>query len=95
MAKWSAKVAEEKQAKKTAAMLSERLPLFKRFRDAGWEINVLDPSVPLSVDMMLGKAGRLKDADPQRNVHFRVKMPGAYPVRVYFANLLRLAKGLA
>ena len=97
MAKWSPKVAEEKQAKKVAAMLAERLSLLKKFRDAGWEINVLDPSVSLSVDMMLGKAGRLKDADPHpsHEVRFRAKMPGAYPVRVYFANLLRLAKGIA
>jgi hypothetical protein len=94
MAQWSTKRMEAEQqlkaelaAKKLAAMFAERDELFKRFRDGGWEVCVLNPVAREEV--------KLRDHEPSMNPDYLVKMPGARAMRIRtIAQLYRLAKGV-
>ena len=74
MAKFSEKRREELKKERLAATIKQRVDLFKRFRDAGWDVNVMDP---FSEDWVL-----MKDIWPVLVCHFRVKPVGAHPTRI-------------
>ena len=89
MAQWSTKDQDDKKAKRIASIITERADIFKRFRAAGWAANVVNPAddrnFVIMPDNWVGNGF---------TYHFRIKMPGAYPVRVKnMAQLLRLVKG--
>ena len=98
MAQWSEKRAEYEKEQKLAATsaqaqstLAERAELFKKFRDGGYSIWVVTPD---DHRFVLDKTVILKD-NHVGTVHFGVKMPGAYPMRIKtITQLYRLAKGL-
>lgn len=95
MAQWSPQREAEKAAKKKAdeekriaSILEERNELFNRFRNAGWEIRLLDPSKDRD------DRAFLPDDYPSGDVHYLIKMPGAASSRVRaIASVYRLAKG--
>lgn len=85
-------IAEQNQrlADATAVVVSERLKLFKQFRDGGWGIQLMNP---ISDDN--GPMNQLPDKYPLREPHYLVTMPGSYPVRVKtMEQLLRIVKGV-
>lgn len=77
---------EKRIQEKKQATLTERVELYKQFRDGGWEINPVDSgSNQFNVlpDKFTGEC------------HWRVKMPGAYAMRIKtIAQLYRMAKGV-
>lgn len=101
MAQWSEKRAayeqEQKLARETAAtrsLLAERKELFAKFRAAGstgysvWVVTPDDRRFVLDRDVIL------KD-DFVGPIHFGLKIPGAYPMRIKsITQLYRLAKGV-
>ena len=101
MAQWSEKRAayeqEQKKARETAAarsLLEERKALFAKFRAAGstgysvWVVTTDDRRFVLDRDVIL------KD-DFVGPIHFGLKIPGAYPMRIKsITQLYRLAKGV-
>jgi hypothetical protein len=91
MAQWSQAAMDKRIADKNAAILAERADLFKRFRDGGWTIRVLDPTV---------ERQWVEQKDSWflagQGAHFYVKMPGAYPMRIKTVEQLqRLVTGVA
>lgn len=92
MAHWSEKEIQKRVAAKRAVILAERSDLFKRFRAGGWEVNVIDPfDAPGNPQQMHLQRDLLASTE----VHFRVKMPGAYPMRIKTVEQLRrLVKGV-
>lgn len=87
----TAVIKEKRKETKIVELITERAELFKKFRSNGWAINAVEP-VPL---MGIFNFTLLPDLSPTRDVHFRVKMPGAVPVLVRsFGQLLRMSKGL-
>ncbi len=90
MAQWSQAAMDKRIADKNAAILTERTDLFKRFRAGGWEINVLHPA--FDREWMREKDNWFL---PGQGCHFRVKMPGAYQMRIKtVAQLRRLVTGV-
>lgn len=88
MAYWSQKEMDKRIAEKRAAIFAERSELFKRFRAGGWEIDAVDPA--------RSQFNILPKNDLRVDVHFRVKMPGAHPMRIKTVEQLRrLVKGVA
>lgn len=93
MAQWSAKRMEmereaeqKRKAEKLAGVIAERLAIFRRFRDAGWEVRPVEPG-----DRQFAF---LADNIVRTEIHFRVKMPGAYPMRIRSMDQIRrLVKG--
>lgn len=97
MAQWSTKRMEMEQAAKDkrradslAAVFAHRAELFKRFRDGGWKIKVLNP---ISDDN--GPINQLPDNFPLAEPHYLVTMPGTHPMRIKtIEQLLRIVKGV-
>lgn len=74
MARWSQAEVDRKVAERQAAVLGERLEMFKRFRAAGWEANI-----QISKPFGFGKIVHDRYLGPDE-YHFLVKMPGATAV---------------
>ena len=98
MAQWSEKMAayeqEQKNVRETAAirsLLEERKELFAKFRAAGYSVWVVTPE---DRRFVLDRDVILKE-DFVGPVHFGLKIPGAYPMRIKsITQLYRLAKGV-
>jgi hypothetical protein len=90
MAQWSQKAIDARVAEKNVEILAERMDLFKKFRDGGWQIEVLDPT---SRSFVRQRDGWFR---PGIGAHFLVKMPGAHAMRIRTVDQLRrLVRGVA
>jgi hypothetical protein len=94
MAHWSTKRMElekemerKRKADALASKIAARIELFKTFRLGGWEIAAVEPG-----DRQFNI---LSDTVAKTEIHFRVKPPGAYPMRIRSMDqILRLVKGV-
>ena len=96
MAQWSEKAQEQRKAERLASVITERKELFSKFRAGGWKVVAIPAAKLVSAADWYSILDANADNLPTPEVHFMVKMPGAYPARICtIAQLMRLANGVA